>query len=92
VGSVYTFSSSLELRDTATQCGNCLAQKKQGILSTAQVPITSALLSHARNPDIPALNSLEPEAVENYLVEHLTWRAVAVNFLIILPSFIISVN
>jgi hypothetical protein len=61
-------------------CRNCAEQKKKGVLSTAQVPITSALLSTAKNPDIPQLQSLEPQGVENYLTTNLQWIAVQVSF------------
>jgi hypothetical protein len=41
-------------------------EQKKGVLSTVQVPITSALLSTTKNPNIPQLQSLEPQGVENY--------------------------
>src|SRR3954469_11508217 len=80
VGSVYTFSSQLEVAEGSSSggCRNCAEQKKNGVLSTAQVPITSALLSTAKNPDIPQLQSLEPQGVENYLTTNLQWIAVQV--------------
>src|SRR5271169_4260034 len=82
VGCVYTFSSGVEQTASATAgCRNCAEQKKKGVLSTAQVPITSALLSIAKNPEIPQLQSLEPEGVENYLTTNLHWRAVEVRLL-----------
>jgi hypothetical protein len=68
-------------------CRNCAAQKKAGVLSTAQFPITSALLSTAKSPEIPELQSLEPEGVESYLTMNLHWRAVEVG----LP-FSVSLN
>jgi hypothetical protein len=79
IGCVYTFSSQVEQTASASAgCRNCAEQKKKGVLSTAQVPITSALLSVAKNPDIPQIQSLEPEGVENYLTTNLHWRAVEV--------------
>ena len=79
IGCVYTFSSRLEHEaPESAGCQNCAAQKKKGVLSTAQVPITSPLLSTAKNPQIPQLQSLEPEGVESYLTANLHWRAVEV--------------
>ena len=82
VGCVYTFSSQLEVAEGSSSagCRNCAEQQKKGVLSTAQVPITSALLSTAKNPDIPQLQSLEPQGVENYLTANLQWIAVEVSF------------
>lgn len=48
------------------------------MLSTAQVPITSTLLHTAKNIAIPDLTSLNPEGVENYLTQNMTWRAVEI--------------
>jgi hypothetical protein len=77
VGSIYTFSSTLELSGEGT-CQNCVEQANAKILSGAQVPITAILLDHCKNPDIPEINTMDPEAVERYLTQHLTWRAMEV--------------
>jgi hypothetical protein len=93
VGCVYTFSSQVEQTASASAgCRNCAEQKKKGVLSTAQVPITSALLSVAKNPDIPQIQSLEPEGVENYLTTNLHWRAVEVRLLPVSSSLYVLLS
>jgi Tyosinase C-terminal domain len=78
LGSVYTFSSGLEREGNTVACQNCRSQQQNAALSTGQIPINSALLTHARDENIPELESLLPEAVENYLKLKLTWVAVEV--------------
>lgn len=75
VGSVYTFSSALELNGRGA-CQNCVDQRKAGVLSRAQVVLTTKLISQANNPDITDINSMHHEEVERYLVKHLEWKAV----------------
>lgn len=76
IGSVYTFSSSLEERGRTVQCHSCLEQKKQGVLSTAQIPITNVILGCAKDSSRTSLHSMTPDEVESYLEKNLTWRAV----------------
>ncbi|KAH0556698.1 hypothetical protein GP486_005511, partial [Trichoglossum hirsutum] len=75
VGSVYTFSSNLEPRSNAG-CDNCEEQKASGVLSKAQIHITSVLLGHALNPGIHGISSLVPDDVKGYLTAQLNWRIV----------------
>jgi tyrosinase len=77
VGTVYTFSTPLELEGDGP-CENCIKQQKEKVMSRAQVPITATLLDHCANPDIPEFTTMAPAAVEDYLNKHLTWRAVEV--------------
>ncbi|KAL2845414.1 common central domain of tyrosinase-domain-containing protein [Aspergillus pseudoustus] len=77
IGNVYTFSSNLEPDANGSQCHNCLEQKSAGVLSTAQIPLTSAILKAAKQPDKTGLHSILPEEVESYLASYLTWRATA---------------
>lgn len=78
VGTVYTFSTRLELEGDGP-CENCIKQQKAKVMSRAQVPITATLLDHCKNPDIPEITTMAPSAVEGYLNKHLTWHAVEVN-------------
>ena len=72
-GNVYTFSNpSLDER------GNCAQQARAKQLSTAQVPITLRLLHQARDPDIHGIHRVDHEAVQQYLRDNLTWKAVDV--------------
>jgi len=79
LGSVYTFSSSLEPEGNTVACRNCRKQQESGLLSTGQVPISTALLTHAKDDNIPGLQSLEPTAVAVYLEQKLKWVAAQVN-------------
>ncbi|KAJ5729093.1 uncharacterized protein N7483_003601 [Penicillium malachiteum] len=76
IGSMFTFSSTLEGTRNTVQCHNCLEQKREGVLSTAQIPITKAILDLAKDPGKPDFRTMEPEEVETYLETNLTWRAV----------------
>ena len=75
VGNVYTFSSPINA------CENCKDQKEGGILSKAQVPITSHLLVRALRAEnnIPGAepvsfgHNLETHAIEEYLEKNLDW-------------------
>jgi tyrosinase len=77
IGSIYTFSSSLEETGMTAACHNCLEQKKEGVLSTGQIPITNVILACAKDPSRPDLGSMDPEEVESYLEKNLSWRAVS---------------
>lgn len=74
IGSVYTFSSNLEVRE-GEHCGNCVDQRAAGLLSGAQIPITGMLLSVAKDTSTPELSSLEPDGVQTYLDQQLQWLA-----------------
>jgi tyrosinase len=75
VGSVYTFSSNLEPEGTsAGHCHNCLDQRSHGVLSTAQIPLTKAILRLAKDPNNSELQSMEAHEVERYLERNLEWR------------------
>ncbi|KAL3444389.1 common central domain of tyrosinase-domain-containing protein [Aspergillus insuetus] len=74
VGSIYTFSSNLEPEDTsAGQCHDCLDQRSHGVLSTAQVPLTKAILRLAKDSNNSELQSMEAHEVERYLQRNLEW-------------------
>ena len=75
VGTVYTFSSPLELTGQGV-CQSCIEQRKAEVLSRAQVILTTKLIGQAKNPEIQEINSLEPGEVEEYLSKHLTWKAI----------------
>jgi hypothetical protein len=75
IGSVYTFSSSLEESGRTVSCQNCLEQRRQNVLSTAQIPISNVILGCAKDPNKPDLHTMKPEDVESYLQKHLSWRA-----------------
>ena len=72
-GSVYTFTSKW-----LDHCANCAEQARAKQLSTGQVPITLRLLGHARDPDTPGIHRIDHAAVEQYLRDNLTWKAVDV--------------
>ncbi|KFY12493.1 hypothetical protein V491_06774 [Pseudogymnoascus sp. VKM F-3775] len=74
IGSMYTFSSNLEVRE-GEHCGNCVDQRAAGLLSGAQIPITGMLLSVAKDTSTPELSSLEPDGVQTYLDQQLQWLA-----------------
>jgi tyrosinase len=76
IGSVYTFSSSLEESGATVSCQNCLQQRRDGVLSTAQIPITNVILGYAKDPTRKGIYSLKPGEVESYLEKNLSWRAV----------------
>lgn len=75
VGSIYTFSSSLELTGRG-KCQSCIDQKKAGVLSKGQIVLTTKLIGQANNPDIRDINSLNRDEVERYLTDNLRWTAV----------------
>jgi len=79
LGSVFTFSSTLEPEGNTVACHNCRKQQQSGLLSTGQVPVSTALLTHAKDENIPGLQSLDPLAVAVYLEQKLTWVAAEVN-------------
>ncbi|PWY95168.1 Di-copper centre-containing protein [Aspergillus sclerotioniger CBS 115572] len=47
VGSVFNFSAAIN----STNCGNCIQQEKEGIMSVAQLPATLAVHHHKHNTD-----------------------------------------
>ena len=88
LGTISTFSSSLELNPTTSSksdsptpsgaCSNCIAQAKSGVLSKSLLILTPKLVSHALDPEIPAITTLNPSQVTSYLASHLTWSVVEV--------------
>ncbi|RAH44846.1 tyrosinase [Aspergillus brunneoviolaceus CBS 621.78] len=77
VGEVYNFSTPLD-----SDCGNCQTQKKEGVLSKAQVPITLHLHEAVRRHSgvIRAVNytpddepGLRPEYMQHFLEGALIW-------------------
>ena len=83
VGTISTFSSSLELDPLPTStssltsaCSNCIAQAKAQILSKSLLILTPKLVSHALDPSIPALTTLHVDPVTTYLSTHLSWSIV----------------
>jgi tyrosinase len=75
VGSMYTFSSA----EVTRHCSNCKKQTEEGILSTAQLPLTVHLLNQAADANIPDIHHIDHHSVERYLEKHLTWKAIAVS-------------
>jgi hypothetical protein len=45
----------------------------------AQIPLTMTLLQHAADDSIQHFNTINVDAVEAYLKDHLTWKAVSVS-------------
>ncbi|KAF8534625.1 common central domain of tyrosinase-domain-containing protein [Trichophaea hybrida] len=80
IGSVYTFSSRLEINgNDIPGCDNCKKQKSRGTLSTAQVPLTNVLLRHAKDQARKGLETLLPDHVETYLAKNLKWKVTEVS-------------
>jgi hypothetical protein len=78
VGTIYTFSSNFD-DDSGGHCTNCARQMEGGALSMAQIPLTMTLLQHAADDSIQHFNTINVDAVEAYLKDHLTWKAVSVS-------------
>lgn len=80
VGSVYNFSTPIRAASTEgpSKCANCEQQRDDGVLSTAQVPLTIPLYTAAASDAVPEIENLAPEVVEEFLTKHLTWIAVSV--------------
>lgn len=79
LGTVNTFSTSLELDGDSPACENCKQQKKGGILSAAQIPISNKLLRLAANPNFSELSSVKEADIEAYLEQNLVWGVVNVS-------------
>lgn len=77
LGSVYNFSSQIEL-PTGDSCNNCNSQKKSGVLSKAQVPITLHLHGLAMNDHYGHFDDMNPEPVEKLLEKQLRWTVTSV--------------
>jgi hypothetical protein len=94
LGSVFTFSSTLEPEGNTVACHNCRKQQQSGLLSTGQVPVSTALLTHAKDENIPGLQSLDPLAVAVYLEQKLTWVAAEVWLQILISNldFIFTIS
>jgi len=79
LGTVNTFSTSLELGGDSPACENCKQQKKAGVLSAAQIPISNKLLRLAANPNFSELSSVKEDEIEVYLEQNLVWGVVNVS-------------
>ncbi|KAM3068241.1 hypothetical protein ACMFMG_011286 [Clarireedia jacksonii] len=74
VGSVYTFSSRFETASGRVKCSNCESQIANKVLSTAQIPITGALIADVIDSG-GLLTDVAPEIMGLYLKNELTWKA-----------------
>lgn len=81
VGSVNTFSFSYRAHNEGgeVQCSNCARQAEEGVLSTAQIPLTANLYGMAASNEFPGLSDLAPHSVKEYLRENLLWVARSVS-------------
>lgn len=86
VGEVYNFvAPSFEGKEGG--CSNCKAQEKERVEVTGQVVLTNALLTRYKQQIIHSnasnsnqvLESVEPEAVKDFLRHNLHWRVVGVS-------------
>lgn len=75
VGTIYTFSSTLELEGEGT-CESCVEQRKASLLSKAQLVLTTKLIDDAHDHNNQEIEDLTTGAVDRYLTKHLTWKAV----------------
>ena len=86
VGEVYNFVAP-SLKDKESGCSNCKAQEEEGVEVTGQVVLTNALLTRYKQQVIHSnasnsnqvLESIEPEAVKDFLRNNLHWRIVGVS-------------
>jgi hypothetical protein len=80
VGMVYTFSTQIANEDDSSgRCANCAKQKTAGILSRAQLHLTSPLVKHALDSERVHIRNLTREQVAGYLKDMLQWKAVDVS-------------
>ncbi|GJD05139.1 tyrosinase [Colletotrichum higginsianum] len=79
VGSIFTFSSPVTSGEVHTaghpRCGNCAQQLEEGVLSRASIPLTISLYEDATNQKVHGIRDLDPDNVEPYLCDRLTWVA-----------------
>ncbi|KAH0609895.1 uncharacterized protein H6S33_012441 [Morchella sextelata] len=57
-----------------TGCGKCKQNAEEGLIVTASIPLTGALLDRIPDNSIPELQSLEPDIVVPFLNKKLHWR------------------
>lgn len=57
-----------------TGCGKCKSDAKDGMIVSASIPLTGALLDRIPDNSIPELQSLEPDTVVPFLNKQLHWR------------------
>ncbi|KAI0854170.1 Di-copper centre-containing protein [Daldinia vernicosa] len=82
VGYVYTFTNPVYQNPDAPGCGHCRAKSAEGTTSTAQIPITAALLPRvSSSQDVASTTSshslpsiTDPENVSQHLEKNLHWR------------------
>jgi hypothetical protein len=65
----------LEIEGGGT-CESCIEQRKAGLLSKAQLVLTTKLIDDANDQNNQEIESLTPDAVERYLTKRLTWKVV----------------
>jgi tyrosinase len=63
--------------DGTAACENCAVQQEINLILTNQVFLTHELVRAVPNGE-KALNSLDKDAITNYLKEHLSWQVVMV--------------
>ena len=80
MGSVHNFSSPTGTGGLS-RCANCSKQHDDGVLSTAQVPLTIPLYYAAASTSIQGIEGFNPGQVEPYLANQLHWVAVSVRSL-----------
>lgn len=78
VGAVYNFSTPIYKNPASPSCQNCRRKANQGTDSTAQIPITAALIARVKAQH---LESLEEDHVEEYLKKNLYWKVQTVGVL-----------
>jgi hypothetical protein len=72
---VFTFSTKItNPDDSSVQCSNCAKQKKAGVLSRAQLHLTTPLLKHAQDAERPHIHDIRREQVATYLKDMLHWN------------------
>ncbi|KAI8958938.1 Di-copper centre-containing protein [Daldinia sp. FL1419] len=82
VGYVYTFTNPAFQNANTPGCGNCRTKATEGTKSTAQIPITGALLPRISSSQDVALTTngrglpslADPDHVSDHLEKNLHWR------------------
>lgn len=70
VGTFSIFANDPE----TTGCEKCKKDAANGLVVTASIPLTGALLDRIPDDAIPELQTLEPGVVISFLTRHLHWR------------------
>ncbi|KAF5660864.1 tyrosinase precursor [Fusarium heterosporum] len=75
IGQVYSFGG---MEPSAEGCANCGDQKKNKVLSRAQVLLTIPVMSQALDNRYSHITSTRTDPVEGYLQKHLHWKFVEI--------------